>query len=56
MSTRCLPVCTFVESIRTFSIEKDKDFLETLESIQKITDAVKRSDKEAEIETQKRAA
>jgi len=34
-------LCTFVESIRTFSIEKDKDFLETLKSIQEISEAVK---------------
>ena len=49
-------LCTFVESIRTFSIEKDEALLETLKSIQEITNAIERSDKEAEIETQKRAA
>jgi len=42
MSTRC----TFVESIRTLAMTKDEALLETLESIQEITEAVKALDAE----------
>jgi hypothetical protein len=51
MSTRC----TFVESIRTFSIEKDEDLLATLKSIQEISNAMERSNKGAEDKDQKKA-